>query len=108
MGERIRRGEIWLYTFKHPDKKRPVLFLTRDDVIPLLHTVTVAPITSTIHGAPGEVVLGTKEGLKNQSAANLDHIQTVSRSGLRTYVGALSATKMRDVCRAMNIALGCT
>ncbi|MDE2962550.1 MAG: type II toxin-antitoxin system PemK/MazF family toxin, partial [Acidobacteriota bacterium] len=48
----IRRGEIWLYSFSRPDKPRPVLVLTRPEVIELLHTVMVAPVTSVIRGAP--------------------------------------------------------
>ena len=48
MARRVGRGEIWLYHFKTPDKRRPVVVLSRADVIPLLHTVMVAPITSTI------------------------------------------------------------
>mgnify|MGYP006273924045 CR=1 FL=1 len=103
----VKRGDVWLYTFKKPDKRRPVVILSRNDVIGLLHTVTVAPITSTIHGAPSEVVLGPAEGLKHDSAANLDHIQTVARSELHSYVGQLNASRMAEVCRAIGIALGC-
>jgi len=68
MAERIKRGEIWQYSFPRPDKRRPVLILTRPEVIELLHTVMVAPITSTIHGAPSEVIIGIDEGLKQDSA----------------------------------------
>lgn len=103
----VRRGDVWLYTFKKPDKRRPVLVLSRDDVIGLLHTVTVAPITSTVHGAPSEVIVGPKEGLKHDSAANLDHLQTVQQAGLATYLGHLSEAKLREVCKALGIALGC-
>jgi mRNA interferase MazF len=84
-----------------------VLVLSRDDVIDLLHTATVAPITSTIHGAPSEVIVGNEEGLKHDSAVNLDHLQTVQQSGLHTFVGRLSDAKLRDVCKALGIALGC-
>jgi mRNA interferase MazF len=76
-------------------------------VIGLLHTVMVAPITSTIRGAPSEVVIGVAEGLKNQSAVSLDHVQTVERSRLEGYVGHLGPLKMREVCRALAIAAGC-
>ena len=48
MAREVRRGEIWMYTFRAPDKRRPVLVLTRQEVIGLLHTVMVAPITSTV------------------------------------------------------------
>jgi mRNA interferase MazF len=76
-------------------------------VIGLLHTVMVAPVTSTIRGAPSEVILGVQEGLKHTSAVNLDHVQTVERSRLRGRVGQLSPSKMRDVCRALAVATGC-
>ena len=107
MARSVNRGEIWLYTFKKPDKRRPVLILTRQDVIPLLHTVMVAPITSTIRGAPSEVVVGIDEGLRADSAVNLDHVQTVEKRLLRQYVGSLGPDKMSQVCRHLAIATGC-
>lgn len=107
MAERVRRGEIWTYEFRKPDKRRPVLVLTRDEVIELLHTVMVAPITSTMRGAPSEVVVGTHEGLKHDSAVNLDHVQTVETHRLVRFVGRVGAAKMQLVCRALGIAVGC-
>ena len=107
MAERVNRGEIWLYTFKPPDKKRPVLVLTRQEVISRLSTVMVAPITSTIRGAPSEVLVGSEQGLKHQCAINLDHVQTVDQSRLRLFLGTLSRQKMSEVCRALAIATGC-
>lgn len=106
MAREVSRGEIWRYRFA-PDKKRPVLVLTRQEVIGLLHTVMVAPITSTIRGAPSEVLVGIAEGLKHQSAVNLDHVQTVERTRLEGYVGHLGAEKMREVCSALATATGC-
>jgi mRNA interferase MazF len=103
----VRRGEIWLYEFKPPNKRRPVLVLTRAEVIDLLRAVMVAPITSAIRGAPSEVVVGVAEGLKGPSAVNLDHVQTVEQRLLKKYVGALSAQKMESVCDALRLATGC-
>jgi mRNA interferase MazF len=107
MARRVSRGEIWMYAFRPPDKRRPVLILTRQQVIPLLHTVMVAPITSTIRGAPSEVVVGTAQGLKHDSAINLDHVQTVEQARLEQFVGTLTPAQMRSVCRALTIATGC-
>ena len=113
MGERgrvareVNRGEIWSYRFKFPDKRRPVLILTRQEVVGLLHTVMVAPVTSTIRGAPSEVLVGEKEGLKHPSAVNLDHVQTVDQSRLTGFIGSLAPGKMSEVCRALAIAAGC-
>lgn len=107
MARELNRGEIWMYTFKPPDKRRPVLVLTRQQVIPLLDTVMVAPVTSAIRGAPSEVMVGIDEGLKGDSAVNLDHVQTVERSRLHRFVGSLDRRKMAEVCRALAIAVGC-
>jgi mRNA interferase MazF len=107
MASRLNRGEIWLYTFGSPDKRRPVLVLSRQKAISLLRTVLVAPITSTIHGAPSEVQVGIEEGLKHDSAINLDQIQTVDQAKLHHFVGAVSPGKMAAVCRALLIATGC-
>ncbi|HUO84134.1 MAG TPA: type II toxin-antitoxin system PemK/MazF family toxin [Thermoanaerobaculia bacterium] len=107
MARGLNRGEVWQYTFRKPDKRRPVVILSRQDVIGLLHTVTVAPVTSTIRGLPSEVVIGAGEGLKKDSAVNLDHVQTVEKSRLQRYLGSLSREKMNAICKAMAIALGC-
>jgi mRNA interferase MazF len=103
----VSRGEIWRYRFKAPDKLRPVLLLSRPEVIGLLHTVMVAPITSTIRGAPSEVIVGAREGLKHESAVNLDHVQTVEKARLVSHVGSVGPEKMRAVCRALAIAVAC-
>ena len=107
MAREVSRGEVWRFRFKSPDKLRPVVVLSRDDVIGLLRTVMVAPITSTIRGAPSEVLVGVREGLKHESAVNLDHVQTVERARLVGYVGSLGPDKMREVSRALAVAAGC-
>ncbi len=107
MAAQLNRGEIWMYTFAPPDKRRPVLVLTRQEVIGMLRTVMVAPITSTIHGAPSEVIVGIEEGLKKDSAINLDHVQTVDKTRLKRFIGSISPEKMTAVCRALNVATGC-
>ncbi|MEX2049150.1 MAG: type II toxin-antitoxin system PemK/MazF family toxin [Gemmatimonadota bacterium] len=107
MARGVRHGDIWLYEFKAPDKRRPVLVLSRPDVIPLLHTVMVAPITKAVRGAPSEVLVGIDEGLKGPSAVNLDRVQTVEQRRLGTYVGSVGAETMTRVCEALAIATGC-
>jgi mRNA interferase MazF len=107
MARRVNRGEVWLLGLPRPDKRRPVLVLSRPSLISALHTVTVAAITSTRRGSPTEVEVGVEEGLKNASCLNLCNVFTIPQSELRTFVGAVSAEKMRDVCRALAIACGC-
>jgi mRNA interferase MazF len=107
MARRIARGDIWMYEFRRPDKVRPVVVLTRGEVIDTMHTVLVAPITSTIRGLRSEVKVGPDEGLKRDSVANLDHVSSVERSKLTRYIGALAGEKMHSVCRALRFAAGC-
>ena len=96
-----------MYRFATPDKRRPVLVLSRQKALDHLHTAIVAPITSQVRGLPSEVPLGTSHGLKKPSVVNLDHIATVSKAELKKYVGSVDARHMRDVCEAAEIALGC-
>ena len=107
MARELNRGEIWLFSFSKPDKRRPVLILTRQEVLPLLNTAMVAPITSSIRGLPSEVVLGVEAGLQHPSAINLDNVQVVSQHLLRTYIGSISKTQMTAVCQALAVAVGC-
>ena len=107
MAREVARGEIWLLNLPSPDRRRPVLVLTRPSLLKVLHTVTVAAITSTLRGAPTEVAVGLDEGLKQVSCVNLTNVFTVRQSELRNYVGSVSAQKMREVCHALNLACGC-
>jgi len=107
MADRVGRGEIWLLHLPKPDKRRPVLILTRSSLIQLLHTVTVVAITSTLRGSPTEVELGIAEGLKQVSCANLCNLFTVHQRDLRTFVGSVDPKKMSEVCRALAIMTGC-
>lgn len=107
MARRVTRGEIWLLHLPRPDKRRPVLVLSRPSLIAVLHTVTVAAITSTLRGSPTEVEVGPDEGLKSVSCVNLCNVFTVPQSELRTFVGTLGPSKLRAVCRALAIACGC-
>jgi mRNA interferase MazF len=107
MASRLKRGEIWLLHRPHPDKRRPVLILSRPSLIQLLHTVTVAAVTSTLRGSPTEVELGIEEGLKQTSCVNLCNLFTVHQSELRRFVGTVAPEKMREICRALTIACAC-
>lgn len=107
MDRLIQRGEIWMHQFKAPDKRRPVLVLSNQTLINLLDYITVAPISSTIHGSQTEVIVGIDEGLKNISAINLTNVQAVLKSTLVQFVGTLSKKQMKQVCDALSIATGC-
>lgn len=101
------RGEIWLYRFDAPDKRRPVVIVSREELLPLLRTAMVAPITTNFRGSPTEVAVGVEEGLKEPSGVNLNHVHTVRQRELHHYVGRLNDQKMQQVCQALAVATGC-
>ncbi len=104
MGEAVTQGDIFCYRFKRPDKRRPVLILTRQAAIPFLTSLTIAPITSTIRNIPTEVVLTNSDGLFNECAVNLDNIQTVQKAKIEGFIAHLSFQKMNEVARAIEFA----
>lgn len=101
----MKRGEIRWYKFKAPDKKRPVLILTRDSILEYLGEVTVAPITSTVRDIPSEVFLSKQDGMIMDCAINFDHIQTVSKGKIGSLITTLSTDKLEQVSDAIQFAL---
>ena len=101
----MKQGDVYWYDFHYPDKRRPVLILTRSSAIPFLTGVMVAPITNRIRGNPAEVVLTPEQdGVLVESAVTIDNIQTVRKSNLDSYLTSLSAERMREVRKAMEFA----
>lgn len=101
----MNRGDICWYAFKTPDKKRPVLVLTRDSAIAILNFVTIAPITSIIRSIPTEVVLTEEDGLPQTCAANFDDLQTVPKSQIGDRITRLSRRRMSEAAAAVSFAL---
>jgi mRNA interferase MazF len=106
LGRIVNRGDICWYTFKAPDKRRPVLIVTRDSAIGVLNSVTIAPITSTIRSIPTEVVLTEDDGLPDTCAANFDNLQTVPKSNIGDRIARLTARKMKEAGAAVSFAVG--
>ena len=101
----MKRGEVRWYKFKHPDKKRPVVILTRNSILEYLGEVTIAPVTSTIRDIPSEVLLSRLDGMHNDCAINCDHIQTVSKSNVGSLITTLPIEKLRETRNAIRFAL---
>ena len=101
----MKRGEIRWYKFKSPDKRRPVVILTRNSILEYLGEVTVAPITSTIRDIPSEVLLTSKDGMKKNCAINCDHIQTVTKNKIGSTITTLTQDKLRQLSKAIWFAL---
>ena len=102
----MTRGEVWLAQVGR--KRRPVLVLTRPEVLDVRALVTVAEITTSIRGLAAEVRLDHGDvGLDRPSVVNCDGLHTVPQASLTSYVGGVSDEAMRDVCSAVAYALGC-
>ncbi|MBW3606246.1 MAG: type II toxin-antitoxin system PemK/MazF family toxin [Actinobacteria bacterium] len=100
------RGEVWWG--EAPDEKgRPYLVLTRDEAIPVLRAVLVAPVTRTARGIPSEVVLGRAQGLPVESAATMDNVLAFPKSMLTRRMGAVGATELWRICDALRAATDC-
>lgn len=102
----VARAEIWWG--EAPDAKgRPYLVLTRDEAIPVLNTVLVAPVTRTIRDIPTEVPLGAEEGLPVASVASMTNVLAFPTSMLVRRMGALSTERRQVLCRALAAAVDC-
>lgn len=102
----MTRGEIWLAEVGR--KTRPVLILTRSEVIDVRQLVTIAEITTTIRGLTAEVEFDHQAaGLDQASVVNCDGLHTVAQSSLTSQIGSLGQASMRDVCHAVKHALAC-
>jgi mRNA interferase MazF len=102
----VNRGEIWLAQVGR--KRRPVLVLTRNEVLEVRSLVTAAEITSTMRGLAAEVPIDHElAGLDHESAINCDGLHTVPQSMLTRRLGAIEKRDLERVCAAINYALGC-
>jgi len=101
----MKRGDIRWYKFRGPDKKRPVLILTRNSILEYLNEVTVAPVTSTVRDIPSEVFLSKDDGMQKDCAINCDHIQTVSKTKVGRLITDLNPAKLKKVSEAIRFAL---
>jgi mRNA interferase MazF len=102
----VRRGEIRSYTFAKPDKRRPVLILTRDEVIDSLNEIVVAPVTRTIRGLETELLLTLDDGMPVVCAVNFDHVDLVQRDRLGPIIAHLREDRWPQARRALLIACG--
>ena len=102
----MNRGEVWLAQVGR--KRRPVLVLTRSEVLDVRALVTVAEISTTVRGLAAEVDLDhVAIGLERQSVVNCDGLHTLAQSTLTQRVGEIDEPTLRHVCSAVSYALGC-
>ncbi len=102
----MNRGDVYWHKFKEPDKKRPVLIITRNAAISELNQVTVIPTTTNIREIESQVVLDEANGMDKICTLNVDWIQTVPKSKLRSFITHLPDERMNEVFEAMKYAFG--
>ena len=102
----MNRGDVWLADVGR--KRRPVLVLTRDEVLDVRSLVTVAEISTSARGLATEIHFDhVAAGLDRASVVNTDGLHTVAQSTLTTRVGELDDRTLEHVCAAVSYALGC-
>ena len=102
----MTRGEIWFAEVGR--KRRPVLVLTRPEVLDVRALVTVAEVTTSIRNIATEVEFDHEEvGLDRPSVINCDGLHTITKASLTTYAGSVSEETLGRVCWALGYALGC-
>jgi mRNA-degrading endonuclease toxin of MazEF toxin-antitoxin module len=102
----MKRGELWLADVGR--KRRPVLLLTRSEVLDVRDLVAVAEITTSIRGLAAEVDIDYVEvGLDQPSVINCDGLHTVAQASLTGPIGRVDDDVLRKVCSAVSYALGC-
>jgi mRNA interferase MazF len=101
------RGEVWWCELPQIGR-RPVVVLSRDAAIPHLRRALIGPCTTTIRGIPSEVLLEpTEDPIPLRSVVNLDSVESVSIGTLVERLGRLGDDRMRQICSALEIAVGC-
>lgn len=100
----LRQGDIWWAEAE--DKRRPVLIVTRNEAIPVLTWILVAPVTRTVRGIPTEIGLDSASGLIEESAASFDNLQPIRKGFLTERVGTLPNTRS-EICRALGALADC-
>jgi mRNA interferase MazF len=101
----VKRGEVWLADVGR--KPRPVVIVTRDEVLDVRANVTVAEVTTQVRGLAVEVPVDVDAGVQQSSVVNCDGLHTVSQRRLTQRLGAIDDAVLDEVCAAIAVALDC-
>jgi mRNA interferase MazF len=88
-------------------KRRPALVVTRDEVIPVVNNVVIAPVTSTIRAIPTCIPVGPDQGIDHDSVASFDNLAAVPKSILTTRLGTLGPSGRLQICAALDALADC-
>ena len=102
----VAQAELWLMETPN-QKRRPVLIVSRDEVIPALNNLIVAPVTSTIRSIPTCIPVGVDQGIDHESVASFDNLAAVPKSVLTTRLGQLGVGGRQQICAALDAMANC-
>jgi mRNA interferase MazF len=102
----VAQADIWLMETPN-QKRRPVLVVSRDEAIPVLNNVLVAPVTRTVRDIPTCIRVGPDEGVDHDSVATFDNLAAVPKSVLTTRLGHLGPGGRRQICDALAALANC-
>jgi mRNA interferase MazF len=103
----VKRGEVWWH--EPPDEKaRPVLILTRDDVIARALDLVAMPASRTAHDWLTEIEIGPDDGMPTTSFLIAENTLSAEKIYLTQRITELGASKMDAVCRALAAATTCS
>lgn len=102
----VAQAELWLMETPN-QKQRPVLIVSRNEVIPVLNNIIVAPVTSTIRDIPTCIAVGAGEGIEHESVASFDNLAAVPKSVLTTRLGQLGVGGRQQICAALEAMANC-
>jgi mRNA-degrading endonuclease toxin of MazEF toxin-antitoxin module len=101
----MKRGDVWLIDLGGTAGSRPIVVLTRQNVLEYLQKITVAEITTRGKGYPTEVFIDQKANLSKPSFVQTDSLHTVPKSALQKYLGSLDPETMQLISQKVVFAL---
>lgn len=102
----VAQAEIWLMETPN-QKRRPVLVVSRDEAIPVLNNIVVAPVNGTVRDIPTCIPVGPEHGIDRDSVATFDNLAAVPKSVLTTRLGDLGLGGRRRICEALDALANC-
>ena len=102
----VAQGELWLME-REDEASRPALVVSRDEAIPVLNNVLIAPVTSTVRDIPTCLPLGSAEGLRQDCVASFDNLAAVPKHMLTRRLGRLGPGGRHRLCHALRAVAAC-
>lgn len=102
----VAQGELWLMEPPN-NKRRPVLVVSRNEAIPVLSNVVVAPVTTTLRSIPTCLAVGPEEGIDRESVATFDNLAAVPKATLTIRLGSLGLDGRAKMCEALRSLADC-